>query len=84
MTFYVASPIIPLNEESLMDYVGSGRAVAFKSPAPPKYGLFHIYITLPAGIRVPSAVTEEKLIVTFTCTEGRLDRGNIASAVHRP
>ncbi len=66
---------------SLQNFVGS--RVDFHGLGP-KGAKLSMTITLPNEISVPRAVTLDRVLVTFICSQGRLNSGNEAVSVKRP
>lgn len=68
-------------EQSLEEFAGQGARFWETT----EKGQLEIVVKLPVeSTTLPKAHWGDALIVEFTCTEGRLDRGNIASKVTRP
>jgi hypothetical protein len=74
----VDEPIPPSEGKSLRDYVG--RDVKFTALGH-KGERLKLVVTIPAGLDVPAAGREDEVFVTFVCTRGSLQEGNVARAI---
>ena len=77
----VDSPIFADDNMSLQLYVGG--KVNFRAYGP-KGSTLNVTISIPKNLSVPKAVSGDKLIVTFKCTQGDLRQGNVAVEIKRP
>lgn len=67
---------------TLREVVGkNGASPYFFASKPAKLA---VVITIPPDLPIPNAQPDEELLVTFTCTEGSLERGNVAKFITRP
>jgi hypothetical protein len=66
--------------ETLKDFVG--KDAKFKL-ADPKLGNVFITIAIPNNLSVPEVARSEEVKVTFVCTNGKLQNGNMARAIER-
>src|SRR5258708_1851969 len=67
--------------QSLRNYVG--RNVKFTAVGP-KGEPLNLVITIPDGLSVPDAARSDDVLVTFVCTRGSLQQGNVSKSIERP
>lgn len=74
------SPAPSFNNETLRDFVGKDlEFTGYENNVK-----VTVTITIPHQLTVPNSTSVEKVLVTFTCTEGDLKRGNVATKIVRP
>ena len=77
----------------VMDHPGAGPGQALASQTDrqvrflasgPRTGRFPIVVRFPPEVALPEAGNGTELLVTFLCTQGSLQRGNVAKAAETP
>ena len=80
---FVVHPLSIGVNTSLRDYVGE-TVDFFRSKSLGAPSDYHIFIKIPAGMKVPNASFSDNVLIAFKCTEGSLKKGNIATEITRP
>jgi hypothetical protein len=78
MTLYSSSETL-----TIRDRVGD-KSVPFDAKDSKNGAKLGMGLDIPKDLKVPAARAGEPVIVTFTCTLGKTDKGNVAVSITRP